>query len=65
MGGVIFVDDYQLPGVAKAIGFFVANRGWVIEQKSSPPAHDPDHGWVVVRTPNPAVESRFTDFVDF
>jgi predicted O-methyltransferase YrrM len=65
MGGVIFVDDYQLPGVAKAIGFFVANRGWRIEQDSLPPANDPDHGWVVVRTPNPAVESRFTDFVDF
>lgn len=46
-GGVIFLDDYQLPGVSRAAAFFTANLGWDTEQVST--AEDRHH-WAVVRT---------------
>jgi predicted O-methyltransferase YrrM len=61
-GGVIFVDDYQLPGVAKAVGFFVSNLGWRVEEESAP---DDFHRWAVVRTSREADTRRFDDFVAF
>ena len=30
-GSVVFVDDYQLPGIARAIAFFLNNAGWTLE----------------------------------
>ena len=33
-GGIVFVDDYQLPAVARAASFFVTNLGWTIEEVS-------------------------------
>jgi predicted O-methyltransferase YrrM len=64
-GGVIFVDDYQLPAIAKAVLFFVVNRSWTLEETSLPPANDATHGWAVVRTADPPAEREFTDFTDF
>jgi predicted O-methyltransferase YrrM len=61
-GGVVFVDDYQLPAVARATSFFVANVGWAVEQVS--PA-DELHQWAVLRTSTGADTRRFDDFVDF
>lgn len=61
-GGVVFVDDYQLPAVARATSFFVANVGWTVEQLSAP---DELHQWVVLRTATRADTRRFDDFVDF
>lgn len=61
-GGVVFVDDYQLPAVARAASFFVANVGWTVAQVS--PA-DELHQWAVLRTSTVADTRRFDDFVDF
>jgi predicted O-methyltransferase YrrM len=47
-GGIVFVDDYQLPAVASAISFFTTDRDWLIEEVSAPDAH---HQWAVLRTP--------------
>jgi predicted O-methyltransferase YrrM len=64
-GGVIFVDDYQLPAIAKAVSFFLGNRSWTLEGTSLPPANDATHGWAVLRTADPSDERDFTDFTDF
>ena len=61
-GGIVFLDDYQLPGVARAVSFFVTNVGWQIEEIS--PA-DELHQWVVLRTPPTPDERSFEHFVDF
>lgn len=61
-GGIVFVDDYQLPAVARATSFFVANVGWTVEQVS---AEDELHQWAVLRTSTVADTRRFDDFVDF
>ena len=58
----MFLDDWQLPGVARAAGFFRANLGWTIEEISS--AQD-DHHWAVLRT-SPKTDNRpFDYFADF
>jgi predicted O-methyltransferase YrrM len=46
-GGIIFLDDYQLPGVARAAAFFTANLRWATEQVS---AAEDRHHWAVLRT---------------
>ena len=60
--GIVFVDDYQLPAVARAASFFVANVGWTVEQVS---AADELHQWAVLRTSTAPDNRRFDDFVDF
>jgi len=61
-GGVVFVDDYQLPAVARAASFFVTNVGWTMEQVS---AVDESHQWAVLRTSVAPDTRRFDDFEDF
>ena len=61
-GGIVFVDDYQLPAIRKAADFFVANLGWAVEERS---VDDTQHGWIVLRTAREPVERDFTFFVDF
>ena len=61
-GGIVFVDDYQLPAVARAASFFVTNLGWAIEEVS---AADALHQWAVLRTSTVPDTRRFDDFVDF
>ena len=61
-GGVVFVDDYQLPAVARAASFFVTNVGWTMEQVS---AVDESHQWAVLRTSAVPDTRRFDDFEDF
>ncbi len=61
-GGVVFLDDYQLPGVARAASFFVENVGWTAESVSPP---DEFHQWAVLRTPSAPDERPFDYFVDF
>jgi predicted O-methyltransferase YrrM len=60
--GIIFLDDYQLPAVARAVSFCVTNLDWTVEKVSSPDAH---HQWVVLRTTAKPKERRFNYFVDF
>ncbi len=61
-GSAIFLDDYQLPGVARATRFFLRNLGWTIEEHSDA---DPLHEWAAVRTARMADNRPFTHFVDF
>jgi predicted O-methyltransferase YrrM len=61
-GGVVFVDDYQLPAVARAVSFFLANLGWRLEELS--PA-DARHQWAVLRTSTAPDARQFDDYVEF
>jgi predicted O-methyltransferase YrrM len=56
-GGVIALDDYDLPGIKRAVAFFVANLNWTIEEAAD--------GWVVLRTAHDADTRHFTYFVAF
>jgi predicted O-methyltransferase YrrM len=61
-GGVVFVDDYQLPSVARAASFCTTNLGWRIEETS---ADDPEHHWAVLRTAREPDTRRFDHYVEF
>jgi predicted O-methyltransferase YrrM len=61
-GGMIFVDDHQLPSVAKAVAFWTRDADWRIEVESRT---DPDHGWAVLRTADPPRQRNYDHFVDF
>ena len=61
-GGIVFLDDYHLPGIAKAASFFLANLGWSLEEVST--AEDRHH-WAVLRTsaePDARSNEYFVDF---
>ena len=61
-GGIVFVDDYQLPGIARATAFFLSNAGWTSELVSS---EDDLHQWAILRTSETPDGRAFTHFVDF
>ena len=61
-GGIVFLDDYQLPAVARAVSFCTTNLGWTVEEVSPP---DELHQWAVLRTPETPPERRFDHFVEF
>ena len=61
-GGTIILDDYDLPGIAKAASFFVSNLRWEIEETAPP---DAEHQWVVLRTATTPDRRDFRYFVDF
>ncbi len=61
-GGIVFVDDYQLPAVARAASFFVTNLGWTLEEVS--PADD-FHQWAILRTSAVPDTRPFDHYVDF
>ncbi len=61
-GGIVLVDDYQLPAVARAASFFVTNLGWALEEVS---AEDDFHQWAVLRTSSVPDTRPFDYYVDF
>lgn len=61
-GGIVFLDDYQLPAVARAASFFVTNLGWTLEEVS---AADDFHQWAVLRTSVGPDTRAFDYYVDF
>lgn len=61
-GGVVFVDDYDLPGIHRAVSFYLSNLDWRIEETS--PRGD-GHHWVALRTATTADTRDFRHFVDF
>src|SRR6266702_4420827 len=61
-GGIIFLDDYQLPGVARAASFFTANLGWAVEESCT--AEDRHH-WAVLRTSTSPDTRPFDYFSEF
>jgi predicted O-methyltransferase YrrM len=61
-GGIVFVDDMQLPGVERAVRFCVSNLGWRIEDEGQEPSHE----WCVLRTGSHDVFLRpMTEFAEF
>jgi predicted O-methyltransferase YrrM len=61
-GRVVFLDDFQLPGVAKAASFCLTNLRWTLEESSS--AYE-QHHWAVLRTPTDTDDRTYDYFVDF
>jgi predicted O-methyltransferase YrrM len=61
-GGIVFVDDYQLSAVARAVSFCVTNLGWTLEEVS---AADDLHRWAVLRTSAVPDTRPFDYYVDF
>jgi predicted O-methyltransferase YrrM len=61
-GGIVFLDDYQLPAVARAASFCVTNLNWTPEEIS---AADDLHQWAVLRTPEAPDTRAFDYYVDF
>jgi predicted O-methyltransferase YrrM len=61
-GGVIFLDDFQLPTIRKAAEFFVENLSWKVEDVS--PLAD-QHQWAALRTAEREDARDFQYFVDF
>jgi predicted O-methyltransferase YrrM len=60
--GIVFVDDYQLPAVARAASFFLTNLGWALEEVS---AADHFHQWAVLRTSTLPDTRAFDYYIDF
>lgn len=62
-GGIVFVDDTQLPGVRRAVDFCIANLGWIVEDEGT---EGDLHAWMVVRTGSHDAFARpYTELVDF
>jgi predicted O-methyltransferase YrrM len=61
-GGIVFVDDMQLPAIRRAVGFCTANLDWVPEDEGK----EGEHEWIVLRTGSQDVFARpFDEFADF
>lgn len=61
-GAIVFIDDYHLRGIAKAVAFFLSNLSWSLEEVST--AHHRHH-WAVVRTSTEPDTRHFEYFVEF
>lgn len=61
-GGIVFLDDYQLPAVTRAVSFFLTNLGWTLEEVS---AADDYHQWAVLRTSEVPDARPFDFYVEF
>jgi len=61
-GGIVFMDDYQLPGVERAASYFVSNLDWTLEDVSP---HDEHHQWAVLSTPRTPDTRPFDYYIDF
>lgn len=62
-GGIVFVDDTQLPGVRRAVEFCLTNLGWSVEDEGN---EGHAHAWTVLRTgPADVFQRPFTHFTDF
>jgi predicted O-methyltransferase YrrM len=61
-GGIVFLDDYQLPSVERAVSFFLANLGWSLEEVAG---EDDRHHWAVVRTSANPDTRAFDYYIDF
>jgi predicted O-methyltransferase YrrM len=61
-GGIVALDDYQLPAIARATSFFTTNLDWTLEEVSATDGH---HQWAVLRTPVAPDTLPFDYYVDF
>jgi predicted O-methyltransferase YrrM len=61
-GGIIMVDDYQLPSIRRAASFCLTNLDWTLEEAS---AEDEVHQWAVLRTTQHDDTRTYDHFLDF
>lgn len=61
-GGIVVVDDLQLPSIARATSFCTRNLGWALEEESR---EDDLHHWAVFRTAQAVDDRPFDHYVDF
>jgi predicted O-methyltransferase YrrM len=61
-GRVILLDDYDLPGVRRAVSFYLNNLAWRVEETSR---SDDTHCWVALRTASTEDTRHFRHFVEF
>ena len=61
-GGLVMLDDHQLPAIERAASFFTANLGWAVEELSPGDAH---HQWIVMRTSRLPDRRPFDFYADF
>lgn len=61
-GGIIILDDYDLPGIKRAVSFYLTNLHWSVEELSP---SDDRHSWVVLRTSRTEDARDFRYFVEF
>ena len=57
-GGILILDDYNSPGIKRAVSFFVNNLGWTVEDTIE------DYG-IVLRTALQADKREYWNFVEF
>ena len=57
-GGIVALDDYNWPGVRRAVSFFVTNLGWTVEETLGDYA-------VVLRTALERDKREYWEFVEF
>ncbi len=60
-GGIIFVDDYDKPGIRKAVTFFIKNLDWKIEESGS----EKNREWLIMRTSENGDTRDWQNFIDF
>jgi predicted O-methyltransferase YrrM len=61
-GGMVFLDDYQLPAVERVASFFLRNLDRELEELSE---WDDLHRWAVLRTSTTPDTRHFDYYVDF
>ena len=61
-GGVVMLDDYDFPGIRRAVSFYVTNLGWHVEETSQ---GGDNHQWIVLRTAEGEDSRHFRHFVEF
>jgi predicted O-methyltransferase YrrM len=61
-GGIVFVDDYQLRAVQRALSFCTTNLGWTLEEVTR---DDELHHWAVLRTAPGPLDRPFDHYVEF
>lgn len=57
-GGIVALDDYNWPGIKKAVSFFVSNLGWTVEETIGDYA-------IVLRTALEPDKREYWRFVEF
>lgn len=61
-GGIVFVDDTQLPGVWRAVNFCVTNLKWAVEEQGAEGVHE----WMVLRRgPSDLFMRPYDRFIEF
>lgn len=60
-GGIIILDDYNFPGINKALSFFINNLNWKVEETSN----DDKHHWAVIRTSKEEDNRNYLYFKEF